>query len=255
MQVLKWEIMGPPCHGRRDALPREREQGLGVACAALFRRMHTLHKRTPHPVAIVTTHYAQMLWVRHGVWEAGRRLHGEQAYECVQVIATPDRYQGLRAPVVLPLMVSWDPAIMKDVVRANTLTRRAQSELHLFGPFLNWDEFPHTVGWPSGLRLMADQLQQGASQEELQQVWFPGVLHQLPTLAKPQAGVIYKFRGGGVGGGDGVALEALEEARKETRPLGIPPSLKVTNCWIRSESWPTRGLRHWRCGCALKRGK
>ena len=37
----------------------------------------------PKSVAIVTTRYAQMLRLQHCVWEAGRRLHGDQAYECV----------------------------------------------------------------------------------------------------------------------------------------------------------------------------
>ena len=73
-------------------------------------------------MAIVATHYAQMLWLQHCVWEAGRRLHGDQAYECVPVIATLDRYEGLQAPVVLASMVSSEPGIMKDVVRADTLT-------------------------------------------------------------------------------------------------------------------------------------
>ena len=41
----------------------------------------------------------------------------------------------------------------------------------------------------------------------------PGVLCQQPTLAKPEVGVIYKFKGG-VGGGGAVALEAVEEACK-----------------------------------------
>ena len=47
---------------------------------------------------------------------------------------------------------------MKDGVQANTLTSRAQSELHLFGPFFGWEESPLTAGWLSGLRVMADQL-------------------------------------------------------------------------------------------------
>ena len=74
-----------------------------------------------------------MLWLQHCVLEARRRLHGDQAYECVQVIATLDGYQGLPGPVVLASMVSSEPGIMKDVVRSNTLTSRTQSELHLVG--------------------------------------------------------------------------------------------------------------------------
>ena len=80
-----------------------------------------------------------MLWLQQCVWEAARTLHGNQAYQCVEVIANLDRYQGLQAPVVLASLVSSEAGIMKDVVRANTLTSRAQSELHLFQPFFGWD--------------------------------------------------------------------------------------------------------------------
>ena len=178
----------------------------------------------PHSVAIVTTHYAPMLWLQHCVWVVGLKLHGDQRYECVQVIATLDWYQGLHALVVLAPLVSSEPGIMKDVVRANTLTSRARSELHLFGPFLGWDESPIAAGWPSGLQVMAAQLQQGASQEEVQRVRLPGVLHQQPTLARPEAGVMNKFKGGGGEGvGGAMALEVLEEAPKGARPLGICP--------------------------------
>ena len=88
---------------------------------------------------------------------------------------------------------------MKDVVRANTLTSRAQSELHLFGPFLGGDESPLTTGWLSGLRVMVHQLQQGASQEQVQSVRLPGAVYQQPNLAKLEGGVIYKFKGGFLG--------------------------------------------------------
>ena len=95
------------------------------------------------------------------------------------------RYQGLQAPVVLASMVSSDPGILKDVVRANTLTSRAQSELHFFGPFFGWDVSPLTAGWFTGWRVMADQLRQGATQEQVQKVQLAGVLVQQPTLDKP----------------------------------------------------------------------
>ena len=129
--------------------------------------------------------------------EAGRRLHGDHAYECVQTIATLDRYQGLQAPVVLASLVSSQPGIMRGVVRANTLNSRAQSKLHLFGAFLGWEDSPLTAGWLSGLRVMAAELRNYPSQEDVQKVRLPGVLYQQPTLAKPEVGVIYKFKGGG----------------------------------------------------------
>ena len=158
---------------------------------------HNANVYPPKSVAIVTTHYAQMLWLPHCVWEAGRRLHGDQAYECVQMIATVDRYQGLQAPVVLASLVSSEPGIMRDVVRANTLTSRAQSEFHLFGAFLGWEESPLTAGWLSGLRVMAAELQNFPSPDDVQKVRLPGVIYQQPTLAQKEVGVIYKFKGGG----------------------------------------------------------
>ena len=97
---------------------------------------HNAHSYPTKLAAIFTTHYAQMLWLLHCVWCVGTWLHGDHGYECVQTIATLDRYQGLQAPVVLASLVSRAPGIMWDVVRANTLTSRAQSELHIFGPFL-----------------------------------------------------------------------------------------------------------------------
>ena len=175
-----------------------------------------------HSVAIITPHYAQMLWLQHCVWEAGRRLHGDQAYECVQVIATLDRFQGLQPLIVLASMVSSEPGIMKDVVRANTLTSKAQSELHLFGPLFGWDQSPLTAGWLSNLMVMADQLRQGASQEQVQSVRLPGVLYQQPTLAKPEAGVIYKFKGWGRAlWGSGFGSRGKSMQKPST--LGDPP--------------------------------
>ena len=199
----------------------------------------------PKSVAIVTTLYAQMLWLQHCVWAAGRRLHGDQAYECVQMIATLDRYQGLQAPVVLASLVSSEPGIMRDVVRASTLTSRAESELHLFGAFLGWEDSPLTAGWLSGLRVMAAALQDYPSQEDVQKVRLPGVLYQQPTLAKKEVGVIYKFKGGG---GLGVVGQWLwkpwTKHAKALDPWGFSPP-RVTNCWTGSGSWPTRGLGHW----------
>ena len=132
----------------------------------------------------------------------------------MQTIATLDRYQVLQAPVVLASLVSSESGIMKDVVWANTLTSRAQSELHLFRPFFGWEDSPLTARWLSGLTVMAAELRQSPSQEDVLRVRLPGVLYQQPTLAKPEVGVIYKFKEGGVGGGGAVALETVEEACK-----------------------------------------
>ena len=75
----------------------------------------------------------------------------------------------------------------------------------------------------------------------------PGVVYQQPTLAKPEAGVIYMFKGG--------FWKPWKKRAKAVDPWGFHPTPKVTNCWMGSESWPTRGLGHWRGGCASKRGK
>ena len=89
---------------------------------------------------------------------------------------------------------------MKDVVRANILTGRAQSELHLFGPFPGWDDSPLTAGWLAGLRVMADELQRtGCPREEVQRLHPPGVLNQQPVLSIQHEGVIYRFKGGKAG--------------------------------------------------------
>ena len=64
-------------------------------------------------VAIVTTHYAQMLWLLDCVWCVETWLHGDHGYECVQTIAPLDRYQGLQAPIVLASMPSQAAGIMK----------------------------------------------------------------------------------------------------------------------------------------------
>ena len=184
---------------------------------------HISNQYPPKSVAIVTTHYAQMLWLLHCVWEAGRHRHGNQAYECVQTITTLDRYQGLQAPVVLASLVSSEPGIMKDVVRANTLTSRAQSELHLFGAFLGWEESPLTAGWLSGLRVMAAELQNFPSPADVQKVRLPGVMYQQPTLAKKESGVIYRFKGGGLGVVGQWLWKPWRKHAKASDPWGFSP--------------------------------
>ena len=92
------------------------------------------------------------------------------------------------------------------------------------GPFFGWDESFLTARWLSGLRVMADQLQQGAALEQVQSVRLPGELYQQPTLAKPEAGVICKLKGGGgFAGGGAMALETPEESRQGLDPWGFSP--------------------------------
>ena len=184
---------------------------------------HNAHAYPPKSVAIVTTHYAKMLWLQHCVWEAGRRLHGNRAYECVQVIATLDRDQGLQAPVVLASLVSSEPRIMKDVVRANTLTSRAQSELHVFGPFFGWYQSPLTAGWLSGLRMMADELRQSPSQEAYRGCG----LHEFCTNSLPLRNQRWVSFASSRGGGFGVVgqwrWKPWRKHAKASDPWGFPP--------------------------------
>ena len=47
---------------------------------------HNAHSSPPPPpksLGIVTTHYAQMLWVLHCVWVVGHKLHGDVGYKSV----------------------------------------------------------------------------------------------------------------------------------------------------------------------------
>ena len=92
-------------------------------------------------VAAVTTHYAQMVWLDFCVRFVGRKWQS-QPVNLLKTVATLDRFQGLQAPVILASLVSPTPGIMQDIWRSNTLTSRAQSELHLFGRFTDWTAHP-----------------------------------------------------------------------------------------------------------------
>ena len=70
---------------------------------------------------------------------------------------------------------------------------------------------------------MADQLQQGASQEEVQSVRLPRVLHQQIILAKPEAGVIYKFKGGLRGWWGNGFGSPRRGTKRHTTPGDLPP--------------------------------
>ena len=85
-------------------------------------------------VAIVTTHYGQMVWFQFCVRFVGRKWQADPA-NLLTTVATLDRFQGLQAPLVLASLLFPTLGIMQDIWRSNTLTSRAQSELHLFGRF------------------------------------------------------------------------------------------------------------------------
>ena len=146
-------------------------------------------------VAVVTTHYAQMVWLQHCVRFVGRKWHAHPA-NLLRTVATVDRCQGLQAPVILASLVSPTPGIMHDIWRSNTLTSRAQSELHLFGRFTAWTTHPnpgvrldalHAVQWEARSRTVSDTLQ------------LAGVLREVAAVDKIVHGTIYRLAGGVVG--------------------------------------------------------
>ena len=101
-------------------------------------------------VALVTTHYAQMVWLQHCVGYVGRHIFGGK-HPILFGVATLDRFQGLQAGVILASLVSDVPGIMSNMWRPNTLTSRAQSELHLFGRFTVLGEHPVPSAWIAAL--------------------------------------------------------------------------------------------------------
>ena len=151
----------------------------------------------PKSVAIVTTHYAQMLWLQHCVWEAGRRLHGDQAYECVQMIATVDRYQGLQAPVVLASLVS----NQQGPIRAASF--RGLSRLGRVPPHCGLVEWAEGDGCRTAEFPFPRRRTEGAA---------PGGYVPTAHPCPKRGGRHLQVQGGGVGGGGAVALETVEEA-------------------------------------------
>ena len=106
-------------------------------------------KRGTHPaqsVAVVTTHYAQMVWLQFCERFVGRKWQANPA-NLLKTVTTLDRFQGLQAPVIVASLVSLKPKIMQDIWRSNTLTSRAQSELHIFGRFTEWTTHPTPGVW------------------------------------------------------------------------------------------------------------
>ena len=77
-------------------------------------------------VAVVTTHYAQMVWLKHCVAFVGRKWQAHHV-NLLRTVATLDRFKALQAPAILASVVSPTPGIMQDIWRSNTLTSRAQS--------------------------------------------------------------------------------------------------------------------------------
>ena len=146
-------------------------------------------------VAVVTTHYAQMVWLKHCVASVGRKWQTHHV-NLLSTVATLDRFQGLQAPVILASLVSETPGIMHDVWRSNTLTSRAQSELHLFGHFARWTTHPTPGVWLEALHAMQWEAASGTVSDTLE---LAGVLREAATVEKIVHGTIYRLAGGVVG--------------------------------------------------------
>ena len=155
-------------------------------------------RRSTYPaksVAVLTTHYAQMVWLQHFVSFVGRKWQAHLV-NLVRTVATSDTVQGLQGPGILASLVSPTPGIMHDIWRWNTLTSRAQSELHLFGRFTKWTTHPtlgvwldalHAVQWEAGCGTVSDTLQ------------LTGVLREAGAVERIVHGTIYRLAGGAVG--------------------------------------------------------
>jgi hypothetical protein len=146
-------------------------------------------------VAVVTTHYAQMVWLKHCVAFVGRKWQAHHV-NLLRTVATLDRFQGLQAPVILASLVSPTPGIMHDIWRSNTLTSRAQSELHLFGHFARWTTHPTPGVWLEALHAMQWEAASGTVSDTLE---LAGVLREAATVEKIVHGTIYRLAGGVVG--------------------------------------------------------
>ena len=65
-------------------------------------------------VAVVTTHYAQMVWLKHCVRFVGSRTY-DTRHLIVSSIATLDRFQAVQAQVILVSLVCPTPGIVNDI--------------------------------------------------------------------------------------------------------------------------------------------
>ena len=153
------------------------------------------------------------------------------------MVATLDWFQGLQAPIILASLVSATPGIMHDIRRSNTLTSRAQSELHLFGRITHWNAHPtpgvwmvalHAVQWEPGSATASDTLE------------LAGVLREVGVIERVTEGTIYRLaRGGGIGCGS-----HGRSTRGHVTHAGIHLTV-LTSCLTLGASWPTLGRMMW----------
>ena len=85
-------------------------------------------------MALVTTHYGKMVWLRYCVRHVGKALRiGD--YPIPLCVTTSHRFQGLLGLAILALLHFEVPGMKTDVCKVNTLTNRADSEVHICGRF------------------------------------------------------------------------------------------------------------------------
>ena len=184
-------------------------------------------------VAVVTFHYAQMVWLKHCVAFVGRKWQAHHV-NLLRTVATLDRFQGLQAPVILASLVSPTPGIMQDIWRSNTLTSRAQSVRRLFGQFAQWTTHPTPGVWLEALHAMQWDAASGTVSDTLE---LAGVLREAATVEKIVHGTIYRLAGGWWGTGCGSHGGGT---RGHGTHGGIHQGVRIS-CLTLSASWPTLG--------------
>ena len=188
-------------------------------------------------VAVVMTHYAEMVWLDFCVRFVGRKWQANPV-NLLKTVAPLDRFQTLQAPVILASVVSPTPGVMQDIRRSNTLTSRAQSEVHLFGRFTEWTARPTPGVWPDAL--LAVQWE-GGSGTVSDTIELAGVLSEAAVVEKTVHGTIYRWPGVWWGIGYGSHGRAT---RWHGTDGGIHQAVRI-GCLTLSASWPT--LRNMRC--------
>ena len=146
-------------------------------------------------VAVVMTHHAHMVWLQLCVRFVGRKWQGNPV-NLLKTVATLDRFEGLQTPVILASLVSPTPGIMQDIWRSNTLTSRAQSELHLFGRFTEWTTHPTRGVWLDAVQAVQWEAGSGTVSDAVE---LAGVLREAAVVERIVHGTIYRFAGGVVG--------------------------------------------------------
>ena len=161
-------------------------------------------------VAGVTTHYVQMVWLQWCLRYVGSKWRATQV-PILLTVATQDGFQGQQAPVIFGSLVSATPRIMHDIRRSNTLTSRAQPELHLLGGFTGWDGHPTPGAWIAALHDVSWEARSATVSTTLE---LARVLREGGVVEKVMEGTIYRLAPGG--GVVALAMEGVEEEQEGT---------------------------------------